>query len=246
MTKNNFVILDIETNVPENMDGKQHFHVIQIGATKISNGNFNKYKTFNCYIKSKDIPEYPEAGAVLTDFIKKLTKIEQSQVDSGLPFPQAWEQFLSFCSPFFEFFASWGKYDWDVLKRNCDFYHLKWPFRYHVNLKDYFKFCFDKLENQKMGFGVQGATKYFGLPFNSEGAHNALNDAVMITAIAEKMADRGFHTFAKRHYEFKDEKIVPCESSPYLINPVMVKKYKEIQKKAKEMEQFLFQFEKTK
>ena len=239
MNKDNFVILDIETNVEENSHGEEHFHVIQIGAIKIRNGNFKTDKFFNGYIRPIDVLQYPSGGAILTDFIKKLTKIEQITVDAAPTFPDIWDNFLKFCDPYFEFFVSWGKYDWDVLKRVCNFYGLAFPFRYHVNIKDYYRAYFGK-EEVKMGFGVKAASNYFDLPFNAEGAHNGYEDAKMIMAITEKMVERGFYTFKKSYYEFKEGKIVPCKFSNYLINPVLVKKYKEIQRRGKEMEQFLF------
>jgi inhibitor of KinA sporulation pathway (predicted exonuclease) len=239
MNKDNFIILDIEVNVEENAPTDEHFHVIQIGAVKVTNGNFTKSdRFFNSYIHPLDIVQYSSGGEKLTNFIKKLTKIEQAQVDNALIFPLVWKEFLDFCAPYFEFFASWGKYDWDVLKRACAYHKQCFPFRYHVNLKDYYKMFF-KDEEVKMGMGVKAASQFFGLPYNEEGAHNGYEDAKMITAIAEKMSEQGFYTFKKAYYEFKDGKITPNETSQYLLNPVIVKKYKEIQKKAKEMEQFL-------
>lgn len=239
MNKDNFVLLDIETNVEENMPMEDHFHVIQIGATKITNGDFKNYQTFSKYIRPVEVSQYPAAGGQLTGFIKKLTKIKQVEVDLADTFPDTWEQFLRFCEPYFEFFVSWGYYDWEVLKRVCDYYNLNFPFRYHVNLKDYYKAYF-KDQDTAIGMGVKRASEYFELPYNDEGAHNGLEDAKMITAIAEKMSERGFYTFKKAHYEFKDEKIVPCFYSPYFASPVLIKKYKEIQKKGKEMERYLF------
>jgi len=242
MNKDNFVILDIETNVEEDTPFECHFHVIQIGATKIANGKFTKYKTFNVYIKPQNVPEYPSGGATLTEFIKKLTKIEQKQVDEGLPFPEAWDEFLKFCNPYFEFFVSWGKYDWEVLKRNCDYYNLKWPFFYHVNIKEYYNTYF-KDEDVKMGYGVKSACKFFSIPFNEDGQHNGLEDARMITDIAHEMAYRAFHTFKKIGYENDNWNFTPSlkgKESQYFINPVLVKRYKELKNKLGEMEEVLF------
>lgn len=236
--KDNFVILDIETNVPENIQ-EDHFHVIQIGATKITNGDFKNYKPFNSFIRPVDMIEYPSGGSVLTDFIKQLTKIRQDQVDNAEVFEVVWDNFLKFCDPYFEFFVSWGLYDWTVLKRVCDYYGLSFPFRYHVNIKNYYKAYFDNT-GVRLGASVKSASKYFDLPFNEEGQHNGFEDAKMITAIAEKMVEGGFYTFKKSYFEFKEGLITPCNISNYLVSPVLIKKYKEIQKKGKEMEQYLW------
>jgi len=240
--KDNFVILDIETNVQENSPMEEHFHVIQIGAIKITDGDFKNHLNFNQYIRPVNVLQYPVlplGGEALTDFIQKLTKIQQETVNHARAFPDVWEEFLDFCDPYFEFFVSWGLYDWEVLQRVCKFYDLNFPFRYHVNLKDYYKTYFEK-EEVRMGFGVKAASEYFGLVFNAEGAHNGYEDTKMITAIAEKMIEKGFYTFKKGYYEFKVGKIVPCEFSNWLISPVLVKKYKEMQKRSSEMEQYLF------
>jgi inhibitor of KinA sporulation pathway (predicted exonuclease) len=234
-----FTIIDIETNVEESSPMDEHFHVIQIGAIKITNGDFDNPEYFSEYIRPVDILQYPSGGAKLTDFIKKLTKIQQEQVDTAETFPMVWKRFLKFCDPYFEFFVSWGKYDWDVLEKVCNFYNMTFPWKYHVNIKEYYKAYFEK-EEVKMGFGVKAASEYFKLPFNEFGAHNGLEDAKMISAIAKRMTERGFHTFKKAYYEFREGKVVPCKRSPYLINPVLVKKYKEIQKQFREMESFLF------
>lgn len=239
MNKDNFVILDIETNVEENTPIEEHFHVIQIGATKITNGDFNNYNAFDSFIRPVNNLQYPSGGETLTPFIKKLTKITQEQVDNAPIFQDVWDSFLRFCAPYYCFFASWGKYDWDVLKKVCDYYSLDFPFTYHVNIKDYYRAYFKDQEVQ-MGMGVKAASEYFGLPFDTNTAHNGFKDAESITAIARVMSERGFYTFKKAYYEMKDGKIVPAMFSNYLINPAIVKRYKEIQKKAREMEQFLF------
>jgi len=241
MNKDNFVILDIEVNVPENLSVEKHFHVIQIGATKITNGDFDNYNVFNRYVKPVDITGYV-AGAKLTDFIMELTKINQAQVDNGVPFPVAWAEFLTFCAPHFEFLARWGEYDWDVLKRVCEFYDLSFPFRYHVNLKGYYKTYFND-EKTKLGFGVPAALKFFGLPYNEEGHHNGLEDAKMITAIAKAMAERAFETFRKTpHKQLPNWTFAPCErnEAQHYVNPILVKRYERVEAKKREMERLLF------
>jgi inhibitor of KinA sporulation pathway (predicted exonuclease) len=244
MNKDNFVILDIETNTTENLQIDRHFHAIQIGATKITNGDFKNYQTFNAFIKTQKIEEYPEVGTELTAFIKKLTKITQEQVDTAEAFPEVWNKFLVFSAPYFEFFASWGKYDWDVLKRNCDYYDLPFPFKYHVNLKDYYKVIF-KNEDVQIGAGVRAACNYFKIPFNEQGQHNGLEDAKMITAIADAMVERGFYTFKKTSYNIDTEELLrptPKDLSAYkyFLNPILVKEWNKTQKRLKEIKYFMF------
>jgi inhibitor of KinA sporulation pathway (predicted exonuclease) len=241
MNKDNFVILDIETNVEKDIPIEKHFHVIQIGATKITSGEYCNYSTFNHYIKTQNIVEHPEVGTKLTDFIKELTKITQEQVDSAETFPEVWNKFLVFSAPYFEFFASWGGYDWTLLKRNCYHYSLPFPFRYHVNLKDYYKAIF-KNEEVALGTGVKAASKFFELPFNEEVAHNGMEDARMITAIAKAMADKEFYTFKKSLYEFGEGDLLkPSKVAALLHNPVLVREYNKMQKRLTEIKDFLFQ-----
>ena len=183
----------------------------------------------------------------MTEFIKKLTHIKQEEVDVAESFPIVWDNFLSFCNPYYEFFASWGEYDYIILKRVCEFYNLKFPFKYHVNLKEYFKLYFNQ-ENAKPGFGVKAAMHYFGLKYNEEGAHNGLVDAQMITKLVEKMIEKGFHTFSKSWYKWDDSTLVPVrflvdKNEDYVkwrINPVLAKKYKELKKETSKLEGVFF------
>ena len=232
--KDKLVILDIEVNTKENVKMNEHFHVIQIGAVKKDFGA-DKQDLFNAYVKPKDVFEYPNGGPILTPFIKELTKITQEQVDGAEPFEVVWPKFLKFCSPYFECFASWGAYDWEVLQRSCEYYKLKFPFKYHINLKEYYRLYYNKGE-WKPGTGVQKALNYFGLE-PALAAHNALNDAVMITAVASKMVETGFYTFTKKRY---GASLTSCKDGKWLWNPVIVKKYKELSEWRANIEGVLF------
>jgi len=248
--KDNFIILDIETNVEQDSPMDEHFYVIQIGATKITDGKY--IGNFSIFIRPKNELGYSSGGEQLTEFIKNLTHIKQEEVNDALYFPDAWNNFLKFCNPYYEFFASWGEYDYIVLKRVCEFYNLRFPFKYHINLKEYFKLYFNQ-ENAKPGFGVKAAIKYFGLKYNEEGAHNGLIDAEMITQIVGKMIEKGFYTFSKSWYKNIDDKLIPLGSlrslmeekekiSQWFLNPVLVKKYKELQKQVDKLGKVFFDY----
>jgi len=242
MNKDNFVILDIEVNVEENTPFELHFNVIQLGATKITNGDYDNYDTFNSYIKPQD--NQGASMGELTEFIKKLTKIEQKTIDEeGVSFTDAWNKFLVFCAPYFEFFASWGEYDWNILKKNCDYFGLPFPFKYHVNIKDYYRMIYSN-KSVKLGMGVPSALKFFGLTYNEEGHHNGLEDAKMITMIAKAMAEKDFYTFKKSLYEFNMGNIltscVSDKSRGFLVNPIMVKEYNDLEKRRQELNYVMF------
>lgn len=239
--KDNFVILDIETNVEKDTPIEKHFHVIQIGATRITNGDYVNYGSFDSFIKTQDIVEHPEVGVKLTDFIKELTKISQEQVDAAETFPEVWNRFLVFSAPYFEYFASWGRYDWTLLKRNCYHYGLPFPFKYHVNLKDYYKAIY-RNEEVAMGSGVKAACNFFGIPFNEAGAHNGMEDAKMITAIAKQMAELDFYTFKRSLYEFGENDLLkPSRVAALLLNPVLVREYNETKRRLDEVKNFMLQ-----
>jgi len=243
LKRDKFIILDIETNVEDSKDKEQcspntpypsnseHFHVIQIGALKINSGQI--IDTFDKFIKPVNIPEYPNGGKKLTDFIIQLTKIQQSDVDKARLFPEVWNEFLKFCKPYYSYFGSWGFYDWEVLKRNCDYYKLKWPFEYHVNLKDYFSYFYNMPKGRK---GLKRACEYFNIPY-SENAHNGMVDVKMIYDVMNKMwKNDNFHTFTKHKY---DENFVKCSGEyKYFLSPLLVKKYNEVKKEKLKLEKY--------
>lgn len=103
------IICDTEYFSDEGWNGNHNpdlaREIIQIGALKLDAATLDIIDTFEVLVKTTVNPR-------LSDYIIKLTGITQQQVDAhGLPFPQAYQQFMDFVGE--GRFASYGD-DWRI------------------------------------------------------------------------------------------------------------------------------------
>lgn len=93
--------------------------VVQIAAIRFDANTGTERASFDVLTK----PIYEK---VLPDFFVELTAITQEMLErSGIEFPRALEQLVSFCGrdPVWTFNADWG-----VLRQNCGFFGIPFPF----------------------------------------------------------------------------------------------------------------------
>lgn len=201
MTK---IVIDLEWNRPlagrtvsEGLPGE----IIQIGAAKIDD-DCNVTDTFNQIIK----PFYYKR---INKDIEKLTQITDEDLEKGLPFLEAIENFKNWCGNDFTL-ISWGPDDIIMLERNCDKfgYDRSWlPKSYDAQL------MFDDFEMQEDRTWPLNYALYH---FNEkpDGAHNALADVLSTVLIMKHLdIDAGLEDDYFRTDSIEDESEDPVTKS---------------------------------
>lgn len=163
--KDRIVIFDLEATCDLNNPNYPK-EIIEIGAVD----NFSKQ--FNSFIK-------PIREPILTDFCKKLTSIEQSDIDNARSFPEVYLEFYDFFKG--ATLISWGAYDKKQLLADLKLNKMNLGVNYinenHINLKDLFF--------EKMGYpprGMKLTMKQLGLI--QDGVHHrGIDDAKNIKKI---------------------------------------------------------------
>jgi inhibitor of KinA sporulation pathway (predicted exonuclease) len=114
-----------------------------------------------------------------------LTSIRQSDIDAAPAFPTALAAFRTWAREFAPYtFASWGAYDRNQFRRDCERHRIPYPFINHVNLKQMFADVF-----HCSPCGMPTALSLCGLPL--EGTHHrGIDDVRNIARILERMIAR--------------------------------------------------------
>jgi inhibitor of KinA sporulation pathway (predicted exonuclease) len=148
--------------------------IIEIGACIVK--NFQIIDRYSIFVK-------PVRNPILSYFCTELTTIEQADVESAKLLPDAWAEFQRHVESVTTqqlgdlIFASWGHYDKNQLKRDCDYHNIVYPFRYHVSLKHEFS-----KRHQCHKMGTVPALNYLGLKFEGTN-HRGYDDAYNIAQI---------------------------------------------------------------
>ncbi len=213
-TPMNYVIMDLEWNQP--MTEKRlvtkpvtlRGEIIQIGAVKL-NGSFAVEGRYKQLVT-------PQYYTKMHYRVAKLTGIKNEDLKKGLPFPEAWECFLSWCGDEFAF-LTWGPDDIPMLKSNLILHGIdpsSIPAHYNVQV-----LFARQIAKENRQFSLSSAAEMVGE--TPEAAHDALNDAVSTALICRHLdmseglthyADgklafataRGSESNAK-HYDKKDD-----------------------------------------
>ncbi len=172
----NYIIFDLEATCWLGRPPRGINEIIEIGAVKVN--NYGEVESvFSQFVK-------PTVNAVLSDFCKKLTSISQENVDKSPTFPKVIEDFKDWIGVGDESYTllSWGKYDKEQLKQDCELHHLdiEW-LDHHFNLKPAYK----NLKNLKDEPGLKKAVKLEGFEFTGI-HHRAISDAENLAKIFVK------------------------------------------------------------
>ena len=123
-----YVVVDLEaTCFDRNVEASSRFRseIIEIGAVIVGADGFYKESVFSSFVK-------PACYPLLTDFCKKLTSIQQSDVDTAPNFPRALDQFLEWINKYLEIdlyvCCSWGPFDPGILKSE---------YKHHYPIQEY-------------------------------------------------------------------------------------------------------------
>lgn len=168
----NYIIFDLEATCwPEK--GKHKSEIIEIGALKINDKQLI-VSEFNSFVKPINHP-------ILSEFCKKLTSIQQQDIDISEFLPSAIEKFKKWIG--FEnedyLLCSWGFYDRKQLISDCTLHEIdfKWTNK-HISLKHQYA----NLKKLDRPIGLGNAINAEGLQFEGI-AHRGIDDARNIARI---------------------------------------------------------------
>lgn len=166
----NYIVFDLEWNCPyvsskiSKKAAKYPTEIIEFGAIKLDE-NMNELDRFSRFVR-------PRFYTKVQKHILSVTHIEQSDLEAGMPFPRAAEEFLTWCGDD-PVFMSWGSSDIKELKRNMEYYKMS-----DIRLAHFIdvQILFCMMKNDKMQRSVSYAVETLDisqtLPF-----HRAVNDA---------------------------------------------------------------------
>lgn len=114
-----YIVFDLEWN--QSNTGKEveisslPFEIIEIGAVKL-NSEYEKIGEYHQLVKPKVYQE-------LHHITQNLIHLEMEELENGIPFPQAAEEFLNWCGEDY-MFCTWGPLDLTELQRNMKYYGM--------------------------------------------------------------------------------------------------------------------------
>lgn len=162
------LIIDVEATCWE-LKNYQQNEIIEIGAVLND-------RVFQSFVK-------PINNPVLSDFCKKLTSIQQKDIDEVDSFPVVMDRFIKWIGNTDYTFASWGYYDKKQFEKDCIVHDYPYPFgEDHTNIKEMFAKKYKKC-------GVGKALSIIGLRFIGT-PHRAGSDAINISRIYKQLTSK--------------------------------------------------------
>lgn len=175
----NYIIYDLEATCWLGRPPKGYNEIIEIGAVKIN--EYGEYLgSFERFVK-------PTINPVLSGFCKKLTSIEQGQIDRAQVFPKVLDDFMEWADMDYEdfFVCSWGNNDKKLFLGECTIHKLDndWLDNY-VNLKNQF----DRIKGTSVKGTLKKIVQREGFEFTGI-QHRAISDAENLAKIFLKYFD---------------------------------------------------------
>ena len=167
-----YIIVDLEATCWQEGTVRDQMEIIEIGAVKLDR-QLTPVAEFARFVRPVQNPR-------LSDFCRQLTSITQSQVDNADDFPTVFAAFISWIgeSPFQ--LCSWGRYDFNQLRNDCQRHCIPFPFTVsnHINLKRLFA-----TQKHTRPCGMKRALQQMGIPLQGT-HHRGIDDARNIATIA--------------------------------------------------------------
>lgn len=164
-----------ERGRPNDQDLRQ---IVQIAAIRFDTETGKELDAFNVLVR-------PTYETILPLFFVELTSITQKELDQkGIPLAEAIRRFTFFCGED----AIWTfNADWDVLKQNCGYINLSFPFEQHP---------FVRVKPLLSSWGIDPEAYSSGTLFRAAGldmdghVHNALHDVRSMAAAVHVFENR--------------------------------------------------------
>ncbi len=174
-----YVAVDLEATCWEGIRSPD-METIETGAVRLASSSGPATAEFTAFIR-------PVVQPRLNDFCRQLTSIRQEDVDGADFFPVVFRRLSAWIGSEPFAFCSWGGYDLNQLRHDCQRHGLTLPLtfeRNHVNLKKEFARAF-----RVKSCGMARALETAGLPL--EGTHHrGFDDARNIARLATLVMPR--------------------------------------------------------
>ena len=176
VTKNIYLIIDLEATCWENHHDRDNMETIEIGAVLVDN-NYKTIGEYQTFIK-------PIKNLKLSKFCKVLTSIRQEDVNNAEIFPIAFAKFIKWAETKSKenvkniVFCSWGYYDEKQLIKDCELHNITYPFQTHHSIKHKFA----EMKNLKKAIGMLKALQICKIPLDGT-HHRGIDDAKNIAKI---------------------------------------------------------------
>lgn len=177
----NFIVYDLEATCWEGRPPKMVQETIEIGAVKV-----NRYGEvlgqFSRFIR-------PAINPNLSFFCRKLTSIDQVDVNRARPFSEVIEDFQEWIGIYDEeehLLCSWGGFDKKQLIQDSNLHDLEyeWIEDYHINLKKQFH----EIKRWNKPKGLKRVVEHEGFEFTGV-YHRAISDAQNLAKVFIKYVD---------------------------------------------------------
>lgn len=172
-----YIVMDLEWNQPTVARKKKaglHGEIMQIAAVKITE-DLETAGEFNQMVKPLYYPK-------INRDIRELTLLTEEELYSGLPFPEAAEEFRKWCGDDFVF-VTWGPSDTSMLRNNMEMHGIDagWiPDTFDAQLV-----LDDQFMQEGRSFALNYALYYFRE--KPDGTHNALADVYNTIKVMKHM-----------------------------------------------------------
>lgn len=183
-TTEKVLVVDLEATCWENKaakPGNEQAEIIEVGWALLDVPS-------NALLRTGTILVKPVHSRV-SEFCTELTTITQAMVDGeGVTLKEAFEFLVDELGSKSVSWASYGEYDKNMVRRQCEVFGLEYPFgETHTNVKTVFK---DVYRGHRGNYGMASAYRVvFGKPIEGthhRGGDDARNIAVMLGALLKK------------------------------------------------------------
>ena len=168
-----YIIMDLEWNSAYSRK-KQGFinEIIEIGAVKLD-VQFQKIDTFSILVK-------PSVSKRLQGRVKALTHLSNEDVQDGVPYATAMQQFSAWVGDAENVFLTWGDGDIRAMLQNNMFFLQIETLPFMQNYVDIQSYCQQRLQLSKtQQVGLSDAAEKMGLDPNTYAHHRALDDSLL-------------------------------------------------------------------
>ena len=159
-----YIVMDLEWNQPVSFHSSAYkaigeqllFEIIQIGAVKL-NERLQIQEELNLFIS-------PTHYKRLHPYVRRMTHLSQADLENAPAFPEAMQQFLSFCGAD-PVLLTWGADDVSVLKQNADCFSFDGALPKTCNIQRYYAEVFRLGNSQK---ALKSAMEQLGIAEEEE------------------------------------------------------------------------------